>query len=76
MKRKVPASLRKGRVVLTQICSLHFVTNCHHLGPSAAETPGDLLPGLTPLALLPGTGGKTYTEEPSLALRVAEHFIH
>lgn len=31
---------------------------------------------LTPLMLLPGRSGKTYTEEPSLALRVAEHFIH
>lgn len=76
MKGKVPASLRKGRIVLTQTCSLHFVTNWHHLCPTAAKTAGDLLPGLTPLARLPGTGGKTYTEEPSLAPRVAKHFIH
>lgn len=53
-----------------------FCPHSHHLGPASAETAADLLPCLTPLALLPGTGGKTYTEEPSLALRVAEHFIH
>lgn len=76
MKGQVPASLKKGRVVLTQTCSLHFVPSCHHLGPTAAEIAGDLLPSLTPLALLPGIDGKTYTEEPPLAPGVAKHFIH
>lgn len=32
--------------------------------------------GLTPGMFLTGRTWKTYTEEPSLALRVAEHFIH
>lgn len=74
MKAKVPASLKKGRVILTQTGSLHFV----HFVTTVITLVLVLLRQLETSfrSYSTGTGGKTYTEEPSLAPCVAKHFVH